>query len=297
MRFIDQKREHIPAKTEFINRKFLDIPYMEGGERRMLDIYLPNEGEGPFPVIVDIFGGGWYFGQKSSHKLEPALNLLRRGFAVVSINYSLSWQDKFPIQVQEVKTAIRFVKAHAEQYQLDKTRVALLGESAGAHYAALCATSSAGGTFEDKSHGWADESSEVQAVIAVYCPSDLGRAREDFWVMGQESLIPEYGEDYSCEAILFGGAVRDVPEMVQMGNPINYITENCPPFMFLHGDLDRVVSLQQSRVLAAEIMRISGRSNVEYHVIEGAKHDIHDFEREDLYDLEADFLRRRLNIK
>ena len=58
--------------------------------------FTPNEGEGPFPVVIDIFGGGWYFGNKSSHKLEPALALLRRGFAVVSINYSLSWQVRFP---------------------------------------------------------------------------------------------------------------------------------------------------------------------------------------------------------
>ena len=84
MKFIEQKRTHIPAETGFIQRKFMDLAYAPGGDRRTLDIYLPNEGEGPYPVIIDIFGGGWYFGQKSSHKLEPALNLLRRGFSVVA---------------------------------------------------------------------------------------------------------------------------------------------------------------------------------------------------------------------
>ena len=113
MKYIEQQRAHIPADTAFVRRKFLDLPYMQGGERQTLDIYLPNEGDGPFPVVIDIFGGGWYFGQKSSHKLEPALHLLRRGFAVASINYSLSWQAQFPAQVQEIKTAIRFVKASA----------------------------------------------------------------------------------------------------------------------------------------------------------------------------------------
>ena len=77
-------------------------PFPADGQRRLLDIYLPNEGEGPYPVVIDIFGGGYYFGRKSSHKLEPALNLLKRGFAVVSINYSMSFQAEFPIQIQEV---------------------------------------------------------------------------------------------------------------------------------------------------------------------------------------------------
>ena len=115
MKFIEQKRTHIPAETGFIKRQFLDLQYAPGNERRTLDIYLPNEGEGPYPVIIDIFGGGWYFGQKSSHKLEPALNLLKRGFAVVSINYSLSYMAPFPAQIQEIKTAIRYVRKHAAE--------------------------------------------------------------------------------------------------------------------------------------------------------------------------------------
>ena len=95
MKFVEDKRVHIPANTDFINVKYLDIQYAPGSERRKLDIYIPNQGEGPFPVIVDIYGGGWFFGNKSSHKLEPALELLRRGFAVVSVNYTLS-KDQTP---------------------------------------------------------------------------------------------------------------------------------------------------------------------------------------------------------
>ena len=128
MKFIEQQRTHIPAETGFIKRKYLDLQYAPGDERRQLDIYLPNEGDGPYPVIIDIFGGGWYFGNKSSHKLEPALALLRRGFAVISINYSLSWQTRFPTQVYEVKSAICYVRANAEKYNLDGANIALLGE-------------------------------------------------------------------------------------------------------------------------------------------------------------------------
>lgn len=79
MKFIEQKRTHIPAETGFIQRKFMDLAYAPGGDRRTLDIYLPNEGEGPYPVIIDIFGGGWYFGQKSSHKLETGIKSVEKG--------------------------------------------------------------------------------------------------------------------------------------------------------------------------------------------------------------------------
>ena len=75
-RFIDQVRTEVPTDTSFVKCKYLDIPYAEGSGRRKLDIYLPNEGEGPFPVIVDLYGGGWYFGEKSTYKIDLSLELL-----------------------------------------------------------------------------------------------------------------------------------------------------------------------------------------------------------------------------
>lgn len=300
MKFIEQVRTHIPAETGFINRKFLDIPYAPGGERRLLDIYLPNEGDGPFPVIIDIFGGGWYFGQKSSHKLEPALALLRRGFAVVSINYSLSYQQKFPIQIQEVKASIRYIRKHAAEYKLDGSRIALLGESAGAHYAALTATSSAAGELVDPEWPNQDVSDEVQAVIAVYCPVDLGMMEELFSVeeqaMGIKTVIEEYGEPDSMEAVLLGGPAKSVPDMVKLANPLTYLNAKCPPFLFLHGSEDQVVPILGSMWFAAKIMEATSIDNVKYQVVKGAHHDIHDFEYDWIYDLEAEFLKEKMKV-
>lgn len=295
MKFIEQKRTHIPAQTDFIRTKYLDIQYAPGNERRQLDIYLPNEGEGPYPVVIDIFGGGWYFGNKSSHKLEPALALLRRGFAVVSINYSLSWQTRFPTQVYEVKAAICYIRAHALKYQLDGNRIALLGESAGAHLAALAALSAACGKLEDST--WPDYfvSDEVQAVIAVYCPTDLSLTREQFKILGVTPMQEEFGQVDSMEGVLLGHhRAKDVPELVAMANPIEYVTPNSPPFLFLHGDQDACVPYLQSMNLAAGIMHATDLEHVEYHLIAGAHHDIHDFEREDIYDIEAAFLRKHI---
>lgn len=292
---IEQKRTHIPAKVDFIHQKYLNIPYAQGGERNMLDIYLPNDGAPPFLTIIDIFGGGWFFGDKSSHKLEPALALLRRGFAVVSINYSLSWQKRFPAQIYEVKSAIRFIRANAEKYGLDPNHIALMGESAGAHLAALTALSASCGKLEDPDEADHKISDQVQAVIAVYCPSSLGLIAEQFKVLGVEPQQEEFGEADSMEGVLFGyRRAKDAPELVQMANPCNYVSPNSPPFLFLHGDKDRCIPILQSMNLASEILHATDDHHVQYHIVEGAGHNIHDFEREDLYDLESAFLKKWL---
>ena len=300
MLFIEQKRTHVPAETGFIERKFLDLPYAPGGERRTLDIYLPNEGTAPFPVIIDIFGGGWYFGNKSSHKLEPALALLRRGFAVVSINYTLSGHAKFPTGLYETKAAVRFVRAHAEEYGLDAGRIALLGESAGAHYASLAATTAAYGAMPPPWEENAGVSDRVQAVIAVYCPADLAAIPGYFAVerqtMGLDTVIEEYGTEKSMEAVLIGGTFAEMPEAYENANPEKWITKDCPPFLFLHGTRDQVVPVLGAMHFAAKLAQAIGPDNVRFRMVEGARHDIHDFEEEWIYDLEADFLREKLKI-
>jgi acetyl esterase/lipase len=296
MKFIEDKRINIPAKTEYIINKFLNIQYAQGDERRQLDIYLPNEGDGPYPVVIDIFGGGWFFGNKSSYKLEPALNLNRKGFAVVSINYSLSYQQQFPVQVDEIKTAIRFIKKHAVEYKLDPSKVALMGESAGAHYAALCAISSSCNALEDKeSWGNIEVSSEVQAVIAIYCPSNLGLLKEELDVLGLEPTFKEVGEADSMEGVLFGRRKpADVPELVKLADPHTYVNKNCPPFLFLHGNKDQCIPILQSMTLAAAIKKAAGLERAEYHIVEGASHNLAQFETEEIYQIEEAFLRRVL---
>lgn len=316
MKFIEQQRVHIPADTEFVKCKFLDIPYAPeseqtyvskfapqcrpepAGGRRTLDIYLPNSGDGPYPVVIDIFGGGWCYGHKSSHKLEPALNLLRRGFAVVSINYSLSYQQPFPTQIYEVKAAIRYIRKNAAAYDLDPGKISLLGESAGAHLAAVAACSSASGQLIDPSWPNMDVSDEVQAVIAVYCPVNLGIMKELFEVekqaWGLGTLIEEYGEEDSMEALVLGGAAKTRPDMVKMANPCTYINEKCPPFLFLHGDQDQVEPIVEAMAFAARIMAATSEDNVRFQVVKGAHHNIHDFEEEWIYDVEAAFLNQKM---
>ena len=276
-------------------------PFPADGQRRLLDIYLPNEGEGPYPVVIDIFGGGYYFGRKSSHKLEPALNLLKRGFAVVSINYSMSFQAEFPIQIQEVKAAVRFIRKHAAEYDIDPWKIALMGESAGAHMSALAATSSSCGELVDSRWPNSDVSDEVQAVIAVYCPADNGLAAGLFAIekqaWGLDTIIKEGGSASAMDSVLAGGLITERPWMNAMVNPESYVNANCPPFLFLHGDQDQVVPIIGSMHFAGMLVGAIGEENVKYQIVKGAHHNIHDFEEEWIYDLEAAFLKEKLDVK
>ncbi|MCI8598113.1 MAG: alpha/beta hydrolase [Lachnospiraceae bacterium] len=294
-KFVDGNELFIPIEADFVKRKYLNLQYAPGNDRRQLDIYLPNGGNAPYPVIIDIFGGGWYFGNKSSFKMEPALNLLKRGFAVVSPNYTLSKDAKYPLPIHEIKAAIRYIKAKGEQYGLDTKRIALMGESAGAHIAALCATSASFPVLEDLSMGNAEYDSTVQAVIAVYCPSDLSMFNAQFKAM---NVTPEFEDNDGPDSflgVLFGRkSLWEIKEEVDKVNPIRYVSEKCPPFLFLHGSRDRQVPILQSLNLAAEIIQKAGPDKAEHHIIEGAEHNIFDFETDEIYDIEEKFLRKHL---
>ena len=207
----------------------------------------------------------------------------------------MSFQAPFPVQVQEVKAAVRYIRKHAASYHLDGSRIALLGESAGAHYAALAAASAASGQLVDSRWPNQDVSDRVQAVIALYCPADIGMMAEYFkveeMVRGNAPIIAEYGDASSMESVLLGGLSGQRQWMDQAANPESYVDRHCPPFLFLSGTKDQVVSIVQTMHFAAKIMHEAGMDKVRFQTVEGAHHNIHDFEQEWIYDLEAQFLR------
>ena len=128
---------YTPANVEHIKRKYLDIPYDHLSSAEKLDIYLPDEGEGPYPAIISIHGGAFMGGDKSDSQVIPMLEGLKRGYAVVAVNYRLSWEARFPALVQDVKTAVRWIRANAPRYHFDKGKIASWGRSAGGRCAAF----------------------------------------------------------------------------------------------------------------------------------------------------------------
>lgn len=257
--------------TSHIKRRWLDIPYANQSPTQKLDIYLPENGDGPFPVIVVIHGGAWSIGDKGDVQNLPMLKAIERGYGVVSINYRLSSEALFPAQIYDCKTALRFIKANAGSYLLDKTRIAAWGGSAGGHLSALLGTSAGILTLEDTSTGNLDENTKIQAVVDWYGPT------EDFLKMDEELIetgngVPDHSLEESPESRLLGKKITDVPDLVKSASPMTYITPDVPNFLIQHGYHDELVPVQQSIHFAAELERVAGKDKV---ILEIFKNNVH----------------------
>lgn len=257
--------------TRHIKRKWLDVPYAYQSPAQKLDIYLPDKGDGPFPVIVDIHGGAWMFGDKGDALNLPFLKGLQHDFAVVCVNYRLSGEAIFPAQIYDCKAAIRFLKANASKYRLDGRRISAWGASAGGHLVALLGTSAGVSELEDLSMGNPDETSDVQAVVDWCGPA------ENFLMMDEEFKesgigVPDHAREDSPESRLLGRKITEVPELVKFASPITYIRPELPHFLIQHGGNDPIVPVQQSIRFAAALEEVAGKDRVTLDVLEGVEH-------------------------
>lgn len=212
-----------------------DIEYASvAGERLKLDVYVP-EGTGPFPAVILVHGGGWTSGDKSGGPKKALIApmetpLERAGFAWISINYRLAPKHRYPACIDDVETAIRWVKSHAGQYRFDPERIALAGESAGGHLVALAAVR-------------ANESTRLAAVVPFYGVFDLA-AR----VKSSEPLPANY-------VALFGRDSMDEPmrALLRDASPLTHVKPGLPPFLLVHGTADKRVAFEQSTTMQTRL--------------------------------------------
>jgi alpha-L-fucosidase 2 len=213
-----------------------DVEYAKvDGVSLRLDAFVPD-GKGPFPAVILVHGGGWTSGDKSggSHRalIAPMEDpLANAGFAWFSINYRLAPQYPYPACLDDVETAIRWVKAHAAQYHLDPERIAIAGESAGGHLVALAAMR-------------ADQATRVAAVVDFYGRGDL---LADTRTQG--------GKITGNLAQLFGTSLLDARSeaLLRSASPLDNVHAGLPPFLFLHGTDDHQVPYQESLKMLAKL--------------------------------------------
>ncbi|MEI7848278.1 MAG: alpha/beta hydrolase [Chloroflexota bacterium] len=251
----------------------MDLPYASLSVAQQLDVYLPDEGQGPFPVIISIHGGAFMIGYKRDTQALPMLEGLKRGYAVVSINYRMSREAKFPALVQDVKAAIRWVRTESEKWGFYPQKIAVWGGSAGGYQAAMAGVTSGVPELDDLSLGNAQESSEVQAVVDWFGPTDFLKMDEQIaaagFIQGPEE---EHSGEQSPESLILGAQITLIPDQVRAANPETYIKANLPPFLIQHGTSDDIVPCLQSVYFVEKLTAQLGTEWVTLELLEGARH-------------------------
>ncbi len=229
-----------------------DVVYCSpGGEAQRMDLYYPEAAGGRWPALVYVHGGGWTSGDKvaAGRTAQEIAALRRAGFLVASVNYRLGPAHRFPAMIEDVKCAVRSLRAHAPEYNLDERRIGVWGTSAGGHLAALLGAADASAGFDVGEY--AEQSSRVQAVVSMYGPADFS--------------VPFPGDDESKPGV-FGGVDARV------SSPVSYVSPDDPPFLLIHGEMDSLVPISQSEILL-ERLREAGVP-VELVRVKNAQHGL-----------------------
>jgi acetyl esterase/lipase len=259
-----------PNNQSVSNKKITDIAYSNVSAAQKLDLYLAAETTQKSPVIISIHGGAFKFGDKADAHVTPMLEGLKKGYAVVSVNYRLSQEAKFPAQIQDIKAAIRWVKANAEKYHFDKNKIILWGGSAGGYLSALAGVSSNEAALDDLTLGNEQENSKVQAVVDWFGPIDFLEMDNQF-IKSQKGK-PDHNDANSPESELLGQKITEIPQKAKAANPETYISNDDCFFFIQHGTADKLVPTEQSIHFAQQLETILGKEKVKLELLEGASH-------------------------
>lgn len=231
-----------------------NVEFSAVGGRQTMDIVRPRETAAtPRPAVLLIHGGGFRAGNKESY-LPLAIKLAERGYVAATANYRLSPRNQFPAAVEDVKAAVRFLRANASKYNLDASHIGALGGSAGGHLALMLGLTAGVEEFEGSGPN-RDQSSAVQCVVDQYGPTDFTQS---------------YSKSVDAAEVLpkFLGGDLDHQRLIHMrSSPLNWVTPNAAPTLAIHGTVDPYVAYEQSlwlieRMIAAgvpaELESISG---------------------------------------
>jgi acetyl esterase/lipase len=232
-----------------------DIPYatLAGFRPLTLDLYTPRASAMPLPMVLFIHGGGWNSGD-SKHALpftdfpRALAGLAARGYVVASMNYRLSQEARFPAALQDVKTAIRWLRSHATDFNGDVTRIAVWGASAGGQLATMAGATCGVPRFQPQDTSMESPSDCPEAVIDWFGPTDLASLAADNGKPAKDGFTPvtptsEEGAYLGCEPSACA------PGVVRLTSPMAFLSENAPPFLIQHGAADTTVSPKQAQKL------------------------------------------------
>lgn len=299
---------------------YFDIPYGTDSEMQKLDIYLPESSiKGPFPVIISIHGGGYVACDKrESEMIIPMLSGLKRGYAIVGLNYRLAGEKSFPYPVKDIKQAIRFLKANAEKYNLDASKFVTWGGSAGGYMTLMSCLFANEQLFDNRCDPNLDFDASIAGGVAWYPQTDFATTDEELRINSTinyflRAEITDVSDEYEpafpkmedsqfpyheapgsvIEQFLGVPFVKDCEE-VRISSPINYITKdkNIPPIFIQHGSNDEILPMQQSIRFTNKANDMTNDTLVQLEIIPNAIHSSILFETEENLTKVLDFIDR-----
>lgn len=224
-----------------------------------LDLYQPVGAASP-PLIVWVHGGAWRAGSKDS---MPLHELVKRGYAIASVDYRLSPVAKFPAQVHDCKAAIRFLRAKAKQYGYDASKIGIAGSSAGGHLVAEVGVTNGHPKLEGKIGNHLEQSSSVQAIVDYYGPTNFLTILKQSTPHGLSVRVPAL-------QLLLGSQPEENAALAKLASPVFHVDRNDPPLLMIHGDADPQVPINQSHELHGRYKQLGLPARLE--VIHGGAH-------------------------
>ncbi|OCQ92159.1 esterase [Oscillatoriales cyanobacterium USR001] len=225
----------IPLKKVRIDRGIEFANY--NGEKLQLNFYRPLE-IGKYPTIIILYGGGWRKGNPDDNE-EFSRYMAAQGYCVVAIDYRHSPKYHFPAQIEDVKTALAYLKTHANEWEIDLERIAMLGRSAGAQLATLYAYNS--------------DLLPIRAVVNYYGPNNLTMGYND----------PPFPDPLNVRSILrdfIGGTPKEFPELYDRASPANYVKPKLPASLLVYAGRDRVVQPKFGRGMYQKLQSTGNRA-------------------------------------
>src|SRR5579862_1265140 len=248
------------ARAEDVPKLEKDVVYGTTGDVELkLDLARPS-GDGPFPCLVFIHGGGWSFGTKTGY--DGAIrDFAKHGYVAATLEYRFCPKYKFPAQVEDCKCAVRYLRAHAKELHINADKFGALGDSAGGHLALMLGLMNKEDGCEGDG-GCPEQSSKVQAVVNFYGPGDFDAATK----------FDDAVSEIAAKTLIhnFLGTTDPTNPIVKQASPQTYLKKSQPPVLTFHGSKDPLVPLSVSKTLHEKLKKAGVEEKLE--VLEGKGH-------------------------